>query len=214
VRAVLLSQAALRWQARATVSTNRNRVESMGGREPINVFGSQWIQEGHPVGAFFADRDVRTPEGVQRQRGDVIGPAFPTRSLQLQTDVGFGAGINFALLAEQRGGHYLESNTRRMLAIGTTPGAVLENRSDYVEQGDFWRLREVSLSYAMPAQVMQALPITGATLSLAGRNLIRSQKYSGLEAEAHVNPLVSLGRQTAFDTPLPRQIVAGVSLQF
>jgi TonB-dependent starch-binding outer membrane protein SusC len=214
LRAVLLDQAALRWQARASVSTNRNRVEGMGGQDPINIVGAQWIQGGHPVGGFFADREVVTAEGVERVRGEFIGPAFPTRSLQLGTDLGFGAGFNLAVLAEHRGGHYLESNTLRGLAIGGDPTVVLENRADYVVAADFWRLREVALSWALPARTAQALPVSGATFSLAGRNLLRSQEYAGIETEATVNPLISLGRQTAFDTPLPRQIVAGVSLQF
>jgi TonB-dependent starch-binding outer membrane protein SusC len=214
VRAVLMELPTFRWQARASASTNRNRVESIGGQEPINVFGAQWIQPGHAAGGFFADREVVTEDGVERIRGDFIGPATPTRALQLGSDIGFGQGFTFAILAEHRGGHYLESNTLRGFAIGGDPNQVLSDRASYIVSADFWRLREVSLAYALPARLAGGLPVTGATFSVAGRNLLRSQQYGGLEVEALANPLISLGRQTAFDTPLPRQIVAGVSLQF
>jgi TonB-dependent starch-binding outer membrane protein SusC len=214
VRAVLVELPSFNWQARVSASTNRNRVESIGGQEPINVFGAQWIQPGHPAGGFFADREIVTEEGVERVRGDFIGPATPTRALQIGSDFGFGGGFNVGLLAEHRGGHYLESNTLRGFASGGNPDMVLADRASYIVSADYWRLREVSLSYELSTRVAGALPINGATLSLAGRNLLRSQKYEGLEAEALANPLIPLGRQTAFDTPLPRQIVAGVSLQF
>jgi TonB-dependent starch-binding outer membrane protein SusC len=213
VRARLLQSAALTWDARVSASANRNRVESIGGQEPIHVFGGQWIQPGYPAGGFFADREVVAEEGVQLIRGDYVGPAMPTRSVQIGSDVGFGA-VRFAMLAEHRGGHFLESNTLRLLASGGDPAAIVADRSAYIESGDFWRLREVSLAYDLGGRVAQMLPFHGATVSVAGRNLLRSQSYAGIETEAHVNPLISLGRQTAFDTPLPRQIVAGVSLQF
>jgi TonB-dependent starch-binding outer membrane protein SusC len=214
LRARLLDLPAFQWDARVSAATNRNRVESLGGQEPIHVFGAQWIQPGYPAGGFFADREVMTEEGVQIVRGDYIGSPTPTRTMQFGSDFGFGAGIRVAMLAEHRAGHYLESNTLRLLATGGDPNVVLENRADYVQSADFWRLREVSLAYDLGARATNALPFTGATLSVAARNLFGGQNYTGVESEAHVNPLVSLARQTAFDTPLPRQIVAGVTLQF
>ncbi len=213
LRARLLETSALTWDTRVSASANRNRVESIGDQEPIHVFGAQWIQTGHPVGAFFADREVMAEEGVQLVRGDFIGSAMPTRSIQLGSDLGMGA-LRVAMLAEHRGGHFLESNTLRLLASGGDPGAVVADRSAFVEPGDFWRLRELSVAYDLGDRFAQLLPFHGATVSIAGRNLLSTQSYSGIETEAHVNPLISLGRQTAFDTPLPRQIVAGVTLQF
>jgi hypothetical protein len=45
--------------------------------------------------------------------------------------------------------------------------------SNYVNSADFWKLREVSLSYALPGKLISHLKIVNAiTLSVVGRNLL------------------------------------------
>ncbi len=53
----------------------------------------------------------------------------------------------------------------------------------YVEPGDFTRLREVSLHYTIPDQVAALAHVSGATLSVGGRNLALWTKYSGPDPE-------------------------------
>jgi hypothetical protein len=44
--------------------------------------------------------------------------------------------------------------------------------SNYISSGAFWKLREVSLGYTLPASLFTNTPIKGATFTLTGRNLL------------------------------------------
>jgi TonB-linked SusC/RagA family outer membrane protein len=54
----------------------------------------------------------------------------------------------------------------------------------YVDNSSYAKLREVSLSYTLPAINMRYLNFNRAVVTLAGRNLVTWTKYSGLEPEA------------------------------
>jgi hypothetical protein len=43
--------------------------------------------------------------------------------------------------------------------------------SNYISSGSFWKLREVSIGYQLPASLFDGTPIKGATFTLTGRNL-------------------------------------------
>jgi TonB-dependent starch-binding outer membrane protein SusC len=88
-----------------------------------------------------------------------------------------------------------------------------ELRGNHVHPADNWRLREVSLAYRMPRDLVGRFGARRATFSIAGRNLWRSQEYMGLESEATYTSR-QLSNQAYFDTPLPREFVAQVSVDF
>lgn len=88
------------------------------------------------------------------------------------------------------------------------------NRGNHIHPADNWRLREISLAYRLPRGLAQQFRASNATFALAGRNLWRSQKYVGLEAEATYLSTSNLGAQTYFDTPIPRSIVGSISVSF
>jgi TonB-dependent starch-binding outer membrane protein SusC len=82
---------------------------------------------------------------------------------------------------------------------------------------DFWRMREVTLTYRMPDQWVSRFGVGGTTVSLAGRNLFRWTDYPGLDPEGMYRNDLSdsaLRAHNFFDTPLPRQIVFGISTSF
>jgi TonB-dependent starch-binding outer membrane protein SusC len=82
---------------------------------------------------------------------------------------------------------------------------------------DFWKLREVSLSYRLPDAIPARIGVSSATVTLSGRNLWRSTDYIGLEPESmYRNDLAdsALRSQIFFDTPIPRQFTLGVQAQF
>lgn len=204
--AVLVRIPSLDWSVSVNVATHQSEVLEFGHETavPENVFGSQWNRPGYPVAAFFTEDD------------DYIGPAYPARSLQLGTQVRLPAGVSIRALVDHQGGHYLESNTLRALdAAAVPPGETFDApASDYVFKADFWRLREVGLDYQVPERVFRALPVQSVQLNIAGRNLLRSQSYPGIEVEASYNPLLQRANQTYFGAPLPRQLVVGLSAYF
>ncbi len=53
----------------------------------------------------------------------------------------------------------------------------------YLDKGDFLRLREVSLTYNLPATLTNAIRAGGASLSLGGRNLALWTNYGGADPE-------------------------------
>ncbi len=86
-------------------------------------------------------------------------------------------------------------------------------RGNHAQSADNWRLREVSLAYRVPPSLLNRIGASNATLSVAGRNLWRHQKYWGLEAESNYSSS-RLRNQTYFDTPLPMQLVTQLNLSF
>ncbi|HSJ25903.1 MAG TPA: TonB-dependent receptor [Longimicrobiales bacterium] len=82
---------------------------------------------------------------------------------------------------------------------------------------DFWRMRELTVTYRVPDQWVSRFGMGGTTLSLAGRNLLRWTDYPGLDPEGMYRNDLSdsaLRAHNFFDTPLPRQIVFGISTSF
>jgi len=204
--AVLARSPTMSWKVHANLALHESEVLEFTDPTavPEHIYGTQWIRPGFPVASFFDEDDNH------------IGPAYPTRSVNLGTDLRLPGGIGVRALLDHQGGHYVESNTLRALEMAAlAPGETFETpRSEYVFEADFWRLREVSMSYELPGRVYSALPVQSIELSIAGRNLWRSQSYPGIEVEGSFDPLMQRANQTYFGAPLSRQIVVGLSARF
>jgi len=199
----ILAGTAVRWNVHGGLFTNRQRVTSIARGKPVHLGGAQWIREGHPVGGFFADN------------GDYIGPAFPVRTIQFGSDLQLGERIGLVALFDHAGGHFLQSNTLiDLMQAGDPISNPVNDLRDFVFPADYWRLRELSLSYQLPPGALRILGLRAGRLAIGGRNLWRSQEYDGLEAEAYSDPKQPLLNQTWFNTPLPRQVVLGIEATF
>jgi TonB-dependent starch-binding outer membrane protein SusC len=88
-----------------------------------------------------------------------------------------------------------------------------ELRGNHVHSADIWRLREVSVAYRLPREWAGHFRASSMMLSVAARNLLRSQNYLGLEAEAAYHSRTH-SMQTYFDTPIPREFVAQINVSF
>ncbi len=107
----------------------------------------------------------------------------------------------------------------RAAAEGSLDAAICGRNStltqgEFVVPADFWRLREVTFAYRVPPAVPQQIGISNATVTLAGRNLWRWAKTPGLEPESNLDSQSTLQRHSFFPTPIPRQFIAGVTLEF
>ncbi|MDQ2890687.1 MAG: SusC/RagA family TonB-linked outer membrane protein [Gemmatimonadota bacterium] len=82
----------------------------------------------------------------------------------------------------------------------------------YLENGQFWRLREVSATVNLPSRFAHSIRAQDASILFAGRNLHVWTKYTGVDPEANY----SVGDvQTDFSTTAPRTYyIARVNLHY
>jgi TonB-dependent starch-binding outer membrane protein SusC len=213
---------------------------------PVGAFfGNRFIERDGEVGlasVLLRDENGELPEGW-----DFIGSPIPTRTAQIGSNFTIFNNLTVNVLFDHRGGHYLQSSTmrwlvdpRREITDGqgvTTPGPVALmcresddpvvqancarnsdlTQADFVYEADFWRLRELAFTYRIPTAFTQDIGLRSASVTFAGRNIWRWQKYEGLEAEANYRGDLSdsaIRNQIFFDTPLPATYTLGLSIQF
>jgi TonB-dependent starch-binding outer membrane protein SusC len=103
-------------------------------------------------------------------------------------------------------------------AIGRHPGVTSDNVTvAYDEDASFVKLREVALSYTLPRGMTDRLPLRGATVTLAGRNLHTWTNYSGYDPEVMWGGggvAAAASRTDFFTVPPTRRFVLRTNIQF
>lgn len=90
-------------------------------------------------------------------------------------------------------------------------------RGNVVVPADYWRLREVAVSYRVPESFLSRFVgqhVRSVMVYASGRNLWRWFKFPMLEVESAYNTPNDLSQQEYFGTPVPRQIVFGLRIGF
>src|SRR5690606_40393762 len=85
----------------------------------------------------------------------------------------------------------------------TSPARVGQN---YYEKGDYLTLREVTLSYSLPTQLLNSVNIDNLSINITGNNLHYFTKYKGLNPE--------FGGQDYGRYPIPRNFIFGINITF
>jgi hypothetical protein len=117
----------------------------------------------------------------------------------------FWNNLRLSALFDRAGGHQLldvtqafrtpfsSSSFSREYAyreVESTPEeqAMFENRilAAFIQDADFIKLREISLSYTLPQRLVSKLGATRATLTVGGRNLATWTDFTGLDPEMSV----------------------------
>ncbi len=80
-----------------------------------------------------------------------------------------------------------------------------QDRLNAIEDADFIRWRELSLSYQVPSRVIDRFGVGNLTLTLAGRNIALWTKYSGIDPEINV-----IGGRDPGDDQESNNFIAGV----
>jgi outer membrane receptor protein involved in Fe transport len=89
--------------------------------------------------------------------------------------------------------------------------------TNYVVKGDFWKIREISLSYDFPRSLLAKTKyIKGATISLQGRNLFLWTPKSNIytDPEYNFSETNAIGVTTLGSSPPSRYYGATISLTF
>ena len=87
-------------------------------------------------------------------------------------------------------------------------------QEDYIQDGSFVRLRELSLSYTLPQRLARALRATTASVTVAGQNLGLWTDYEGYDPEVVSNAVALFNRDDFFTQPPVRRYVFRVNLTF
>jgi TonB-linked SusC/RagA family outer membrane protein len=92
-------------------------------------------------------------------------------------------------------------------------GAFGGNAIDFIEDGGFTKLREVSLGYTfVQPWVSRSLGLSSIDLRVAGRNLVTWTHYSGLDPETQLGGATLVGGFDWFNNPQARSFVVTVGL--
>ena len=187
----------LTWISRATFSRNRSQITEL----PVPTFqtggfgtslGAMQIEEGKSATQIVGN-DTLGGELVTRQLGDVM----PDFQMGFSNELTVGAFRLFGLLDWRKGGDLInltellydagsnsddyEEGARRI-----TDWAVRGLTRPFIQDGSFVKLREVTLSYTLPENVVGTLfrgQAQGARVELSGRNLYTWTDYRGLDPE-------------------------------
>ena len=203
------------WYSRTTFYTTKSTIEELPvpsfrtgafGSTSLGVFQ---IEEGKSA-TQIVGRDGLNPDGtvIERQLGD----ATPEFKMGFSNELTMGAFSLYGLLDWQHGGDLINL-TRLLYDAGgvsedyvlpsgvAAPRAVPECYPDcsglerisgfgtytkqYIEDASYVKLREVSLSWRVPANLLGRVPgrVRDASIVLSGRNLVTWTDYTGLDPE-------------------------------
>ena len=206
----VLTGPAARWDVTLSLWGNQNRLVNFGFATYTVLGRWQRATVGYPVGGYwayaiqsFADANG---DGIIARSEVVTGPApvwagtpYPTQGAMLTSEWRLGGSFRAALTLDYRAGQRLFNEaafgrcfygTCRAAVDPRTPlaeqarAAVLYPTTDYFEDADYLKLREISLSFSTPPKLAAALRARAATITLAGRNLATWTGYSGGDPES------------------------------
>jgi TonB-linked SusC/RagA family outer membrane protein len=100
------------------------------------------------------------------------------------------------------------------LAFGNGNGFFGANTEDFVEDASWIRLRDVSLSYSLPASLLENTPISGLQLSLSGRNLWLDTPFTGVDPETNLLGAANAQGLEYFNMPNTKSYVIGLNVSF
>ncbi|MBT1689549.1 SusC/RagA family TonB-linked outer membrane protein [Dawidia soli] len=89
--------------------------------------------------------------------------------------------------------------------------------SRYLEDGGFWRIRNITLNYNVPADLLSKLKLSGANLYVSGDNLFTFTKFSGLDPEVAGytdEPNGIMAGLSYFKYPISKQYLVGLQISF
>ena len=79
--------------------------------------------------------------------------------------------------------------------------------SQFIEDGTFLKLREVSVSYSLTAPIVQRAGFSSVDIRLAGRNIFTKTDYTGIDPESNLGGATSSRGNEYFNNPQSRSYV-------
>jgi TonB-linked SusC/RagA family outer membrane protein len=133
-----------------------------------------------------------------------LGRPFPKREITFSSTVTLFRFVQLNALLDHRGGYQQFNSTESFRCTSTfqncraafDPTAPLSEQgraaagmrgtdAGYIEDADFWKLREVSITFTAPGEWARRMGTQQLRLTLAGRNLKTWTDYSGFDPEVN-----------------------------
>jgi TonB-linked SusC/RagA family outer membrane protein len=217
------------WVLRSTFATNTSEITEL----PVPGFFPQNSGFGPDLGQFRIEEGQSAtsiwgniPDGAGGANLGKIGDSNPDFRAGLTSDITFGDFNVFGLLDWQKGGEAVnltrllfdagnnsadctnDPETDPCLGSATNPGRLRSfgtNTAVYLESTTFLKLRELTVSWALPQSFVSGVwgALDNARLSLSGRDLITVTDYSGFDPEVSNFGNQAIGRNIDV-APFPR----------
>ena len=243
--AALYQSADVLWDVTTTYSYNRSELTDLGDLDDINLdrFGT-YLTPGYSIPSKWGVVKEGTDDDgmpIPSDEEQYQGPAMPPHNGNINTNVtwrGWGAFAN----AQWAAGHIV-TNLRQPFMISSGTGEeyyrlveeaggdtdapavqALRAKADccpgeFMESGDWLKLREIGVSYELPARLIGGQE-SGRSVQVfaSGRNLLTLTGYSGVDPESAAqfgDDETGLRVSSEFMTlPQRRQFVTGVNVSF
>lgn len=210
----VLTGPAVGWDVMLSLWGNQNRLVEFGVVSTALYFGrvgQQRATVGYPLGGYwaptmesFADANgdgIIVPSELVTGPRVWAGTPYPTQGAMLTSEWSLGRSLRATLTLDYRAGQRLFNEaafdrcSRGSCRAAVDPRTPLADQAraaaayfgpttDYFEDADYLKLREIALSYSPPPKLAAALRARAATITLAGRNLATWTKYSGGDPES------------------------------
>ena len=219
---------------RADIAVNftsvKNKVLELGSRSAI-IGANYRIEPGYPLYGTWGRRFTATDQNgdgvivpaevISDDTPSFLGPATPTRELGVAPSITLGRAVTIAALLDYRGGFRTVNSGGRLRCNAVcealyVPGASVADQAravdpndaaaGWIEDASFIRLRELAVSWTIPAAWSRAIGAHASSLVLAGRNLAIRTDYSGLDPEVTYTGQASILQEDLFALPLARTI--------
>jgi hypothetical protein len=231
MRARLVDAALVRADVALTFSTLKNEVTSLGNGSPVVEMSSR-VVPGYPLygtwGQGFSVTDANgdgvivPTEVVPDTTFRYLGSPVPTRELAIIPSISFGRSVTVTALVDYRGGfrstNWVGRTRCRMnvcaalyepnvsMAEQARAADPVDAQAAWVEDASFVRLRELSVAWAPPTAWSRWVGARSSSLVLAGRNLLTSTSFGGLDPEGTYLGQTRIDQQDFFTLALPRTI--------
>ncbi|CAN5853569.1 SusC/RagA family TonB-linked outer membrane protein [soil metagenome] len=196
--------------------------------------GGYW---GKPMTWQDANNDglAQRSEVTESDDFEYLGTPFPTREASFSTGITLLNTVRLSGLMDYKGGHKLYNFTRgdrcawEMVCEETYNAAAasisdqlgwigfnLMNRnvSEFIEDADFVKLRELSASFMLPDRYLRPMGVSGTRLTISGRNLHTWTRYSGYDPEVNTHGQDNFSTADYHNQPPVRFWTARLDLNF
>jgi TonB-linked SusC/RagA family outer membrane protein len=235
-----VDRAALGWSTILNFSLNRNKVVKLAGAPFTEPYNNR-VTEGEPLGVWWLFDFQRDDNGgilhdanglpLRATTQTIMGDPNPDFQASLRNDFRIGGNLTASVLLDGVFGHDVWNQTVRIMdqfkagplwereARGEFPtnytARYIAATGAYLEDGTFVKIRELSITYDIPATFTDRIGLSSAAIELGGRNLHTFTDYRGYDPETNMFGTSTVSRGTDFATyPNPRVWTFGVRASY